>query len=273
MSATMVRLGAATLVAGMLAVGSETAEGVITTDGLVLHYHASNFDQGTGIWTNTGSAGAAANANPGGNGPPTFIASSPALNNQPAVQFNGVNDLSGSYDASLFAGGAATVFIVANIVENPDPSRGDEYELFWSSGRTDTFTAFGGSGQGYSGLFRDARVEGNPASGMPIGNAGSHLFETLSTTSVYQVILDGEVMATDLPDFLANGQYRIGGNAGGNDFFVGQIAEILVYNRVLSLGEIYAIRTELDNTYNLPLPEPASASLLVLGSLLMGRRR
>jgi len=59
--------------------------------------------------------------------------------------------------------------------------------------------------------------------------------------------------------------------APNREFFVGDIAEIRIYDTQLSLSEIEAVEAELLNTYQ--VPEPGSLALFGLGGLIVSRRR
>ncbi len=59
-----------------------------------------------------------------------------------------------------------------------------------------------------------------------------------------------------------------------HSFLDGEISEVLVYNRVLSTSELYAVGTYLGDKYGMTfVPEPISLTMLALGSLVLRRRK
>jgi len=93
-----------------------------------------------------------------------------------------------------------------------------------------------------------------------------HLAVTYSQIASYTIRLetyiDGKLVRTrDLPGNLANTvnstPVTIGATAqGAGEYFSGIIDEVVIYNRVLSLGEIMELAT---------VPEPTTASMVLLG--------
>lgn len=64
----------------------------------------------------------------------------------------------------------------------------------------------------------------------------------------------------------SDGTYRIGTQGGGMEFWQGDIAEILVYNKALSSGELQQDWSYLDQKYfGAAVPEPSSLILLAWG--------
>ena len=70
----------------------------------------------------------------------------------------------------------------------------------------------------------------------------------------------------------ANGvPFQIGYVNGFNNVFVGDMAEIIVYNRALTPTELSDVTYALEQTYG--IPEPASAAILAAGGLMLASQR
>ena len=157
----------------------------------------------------------------------------------PSYSYLTTSDLSSKFSGAT--GGSA--FIVFNSVSTVS----SQIEPFWASGRSDTFTSFGGSG--YSGCFLSNRIE-NKYSGMPINGSGpSRVAYTATTTSgagSYNVYLNGtsvaslDYSASNSNTWRAPTTCRVGAN-GVNGGINGYISEIILFKRVVTPAELATI--------------------------------
>ena len=67
--------------------------------------------------------------------------------------------------------------------------------------------------------------------------------------------------------------FQIGWSNGFNNYFVGDFAEILIYDRGLSASELDAVTYYLEATYGIPEPGSVAALVVTAGLLLIRRRR
>ena len=91
--------------------------------------------------------------------------------------------------------------------------------------------------------------------------------------------IKGQGNPTGITNLVDEG-YTLGGqNFGGGSltYLTGDIAELILYDRVLTAGELNTVGYYLEDKYGLDtayvVPEPATMALLGLGSLVMLRRR
>ncbi|MEM7392514.1 MAG: DUF2341 domain-containing protein, partial [Verrucomicrobiota bacterium] len=168
-----------------------------------------------------------------------------AINGRPAVQFDNTTggDVMGITDFSdQLLNTSATLFVVAEIANVHN------YNLFstrfndarWREG---TFTRMG--------TFRTTRIEA-PGGFMPSSNA--HIFEIESSAAHWEFFLDGQSVATAAPQFDAGAGFEniLGGRVeDGQQRLNGAIAEVLIYDRVLSRTERQRIGLHLQQKYGI----------------------
>ncbi|MEM7394702.1 MAG: DUF2341 domain-containing protein, partial [Verrucomicrobiota bacterium] len=172
---------------------------------------------------------------------PTF--STNGINGQPAVHF--VNDVLFQDDfVALFAGNEATLFVVAQI-DAPQ-----NYNLFTTRANNPQWRE-GVANNARMGTFRVNRI-GVGGNLMP--DFGSQLFAIESGTADWALWLNGRSTITQAPDFDAGGGFlnAIGGRTQDNGQRLnGDIAEILIYNRILTSDEHQRIGDYLESKYGL----------------------
>jgi type II secretory pathway pseudopilin PulG len=164
----------------------------------------------------------------------TITYSKTGLNGNPGCNFTGSWPYYVTPDLSSRWGGSTngTLFMVF-------APTNDANEVFWCSGRADTFMSFG-SGQCYPGWFRNQRIE-NPWQGMP-NTAGtiSRVAVTSGTgNGTYICYVNGTAKAAQNPDWKTPAVCRVGAN-GTNGYLNGYLGEIIMYNSVLSAAD-YAL--------------------------------
>lgn len=229
-----------------------------------------------------------------GDSEPDYVSSVSALGGRPALRFDGTDERfiiettgverilgSGTLEFTVFTVGLADIENNTSMVGIRDGSApliqldqqgGSEPNLGKSrfilrNGSATQANALGQDHTGSYGIY-SGDIERNPTSGD-------------STVSVY---FDGptpEGSATadfgGAPDF-GDGVQMIGGLTSGSTdwFWDGDIAEVLIYDRALSLGEKNQVGFYLEQKYSLQtayLPEPAGLIVLALTTCLLLRRR
>jgi hypothetical protein len=296
----MSRAPSAAAAAALLSVAllAAAASAALVTDGLVLHLDAAAANVVTGgtgpaglprvsQWNDSAALGGLTHAAQGTLlAQPEYWASVPALNNQPALRFYGDSGepLPGANDGVLdfmdingigaSFSTAATIFVVAR---PESPLQGNLGITVYDTGSGDSWWNFSGT-SGYSALFRTPRYEGT----IPIGGAalsGSHIFEIGSGANYDWFeggVLDGTSSAGT---FHTGANHRIGNafaNPGIGKAYEGFVAEILIYDRLLSyyerqdVGDYLAVKYGIATMY---LPEPGALALLAAALALAVRRR
>jgi autotransporter-associated beta strand protein len=180
---------------------------------------------------------------------PTYVAG--ALNGQPALRFAASNDDNGSElylgDLSAQFPSAGSMFAVATI--NND----GRYNLFGNSPSDDRWVANSWT-ESRPTTFRSKRAEPDtifPYSSWP--QSGSHVFAMESSSSIYRFVIDGTEIGTTGGDY-NNGSGRswtIGDRPGNGQQLNGDIAEMILYDRVLSTEEAAQVTTYLQDKYGM----------------------
>ena len=240
------------------------------------------------------------------------------VNGRSAIEFDGVNDLllSSQTNSLTTASGGVTVFLVATADQGTETG-----ERALQIGRS---TAAGGTVAGVD-LSRTSTSVTEGGAGFRFNN-GRALYDTGINDSDFHIIavqvghnetysqatmyVDGTLPANTFNgqggssstvfsgsqlELLLGGGRLSGGALAPNDYYNGQIAELMVYNGQLSVEDINIVADYLSATYALPfafdftgtamagyiggspIPEPASAAILPgmlpLLSLVLRRRR
>jgi endonuclease/exonuclease/phosphatase family metal-dependent hydrolase len=229
-----------------------------------------------------------------------------AINGHAAVEFDGVNDvlLSSQTNALPTTGGGVTVFMIATSDQGSDPAEraaqlgradgaaGRVIGMDLSS--TSTSTTDGGAGfrwnngrSAYNAGINDSdfhiivfQVDHNASyadAKMYIdGTQTANLFTGNSSNGTATTQLNGSTLEL----LLGTGRLS-GGGLAPNDYYDGQIAEMLIYNDQLSVEDINVVADALSFKYALPFafsfdqetgglaPEPGAAGILLVGAAAM----
>jgi hypothetical protein len=273
----------AVAVAGVLsAAGAASAATLTVTGGLKLWLKAdagvTTFGGEVVSWTDSSGNGNDAIGTPGS--APTYIASDPAIQNLPALNFNSINQRlnAGSNvdltQLTIFSVFRATDLGFGAIVDMVNPSPLSEnyalltghdtgqqiWHLQWNNGSFDNInTGFGNPNYLNTWTIRTDRHDG-------AGNAAMYQNGNLLVSS------SGDTNpATNANNQLWIGHYQV----GSTGYFGGQMAEILIYDTALSTQDRQAVEAYLNEKYITgPIPEPSTALLAAGGVVLLaGRRR
>jgi len=158
------------------------------------------------------------------------------INGNAVLRFDGTNDTMTLGDLSAHFATAATVFVVASACS--------QYNLYTTHSNGDADIYWNTSGTGYFGPFRTGRYEGWPA---VVPTTGNHLWVVKSVTGVggYEVIID------NISKGVQNATHAAGTAHGlsENKRLTGDIAEVILYDTVLSAGNIDIIEAYLNAIY------------------------
>jgi len=142
---------------------------------------------------------------------------------------------------------AASIFAVGTL--NSDL----QYSLFGNRSSNDERWVGGNYSEVTPGAFKGSRANfSSQYSLMP--HTGSHIFTYESSTTVYNFLLDGSLIGTTAGDYNSGSgvNWVIGSNACNNGAQLnGDIAELIVYNRVLSPTEANEVGAYLTTKYGL----------------------
>ena len=192
---------------------------------------------------------------------PMLIAS--ALNGKPVLRFAQRDDNNGSRlklgDLSAQFPSAATIFIVGTL--NNDL----QYSMFGNTSNDERWVG-GNYSEVTPGAFRSGRADFNSQySKMP--HSGSHIFAYDSSSSAYNFALDGTQIGTTSGNYSSGSgrSWQIGSNACNNGAQLnGDIAEVIIFNRVLSTEEASLVGTYLTDKFDLNTAY-ATAKILTFG--------
>jgi len=235
-------LGLATAAGFMLAATLNAAPPVTT--GLKLHLDASQLtglSDGATVNTWTDMSGLGNNATASG----TPIYKTGILNGQAVIRFNGSSSFTTANLSAQFPS-ATTGFIVTTI--NND----DVYTLVHANPGVDEWWRWDGAGnvgQSYPGFFRSSRL--NNYTIMP--NSGSHLFALTSSASAWEMSINGVSQGVAGAAYSSAGALIIGNNPNSRALN-GDIAEILIYDTVLSASDADLVGAYLSAKYGLSTP-------------------
>ena len=221
------------------------------TSGLTLHLDASQI---TGLsdgdtvntWTDVSGSVPANNATTS-RGTPIYKIG--ILNGQPVVRFDNNSALQ-TADLSAQFPSAATSFIVTTIDND------NAYTLVKANPGVDEWWRYDGNGNSYPGFFRGDRLESYCA--MP--NSGSQLFAISSSATAWEMSINGVSQGVVGANYNAGGALVIGnGSTGGG--LNGDIAEVILYNRILDSNELLAVGGYLTAKYDLTTTYPTGLTV------------
>ncbi len=259
------RFGMATQVATvvailMLAVGqAHAAFSSNTVAGLAVWFEADAgvLIDGSGFVTNwLDQSGNGRNATQTTTGlKPTCVAS--ALNGKPVIRFDGVNDKLVTANLSSAFPAAATLFVVATI------SNDTQYDIYYTGSASDSYWRHSGGGA-YMEPFHGPRIEGI----FTMPTSGTIMFTVKSSSGSWAMRTNG----ASAGGVVSSGSYSSGGihtiadgSSGGP--LQGDIAEVLIYSRILNSSEESAVGVYLAGKYglNTVYVQPGSATGGVVG--------
>ena len=240
-----------TLGAAMYFGASPASAAPPVTTGLTLHLDASQI---TGLsdgntvntWTDVSGSVPANNATTSAGTP---IYKTGILNGQPVVRFDNNSALQ-TADLSAQFPSAATSFIVTTIDND------NAYTLVKANPGVDEWWRYDGNGNSYPGFFRGDRLESYCA--MP--NSGSQLFAISSSATAWEMSINGVSQGVVGANYNAGGALVIGnGSTGGG--LNGDIAEVILYNRILDSSELLAVGGYLTAKYGLTTTYPTGLTV------------
>ena len=266
-----------TLSAGALAAGVAVLGGVnVQAQTLELQLKASNYDSGTGVWTD--SSGLGNNATFAGSPLPNPTLSLGATPNGLAA----VSLLGGTsaftLENSLAGGSGYTIFAYCEIASTTSNNSGNADSVNALTGSTLNANVGGALEYNINSGLQDATVE--------YGNDIVSGTATLSTSSfsLMDLAIDGSGSSLRLNgavDGTGSGMTfgvgddidTIGNNTSDIQGFYGEIAEIDIYSGALTDPEVVSVENNLINEYG-QVPEPNTWVLLAggLGTLVAVRR-
>ena len=142
---------------------------------------------------------------------------------------------------------AATIFAVTTL--NNDL----QYSVFGNRSNNDERWVGGNYSEVNPGAFRGGRADfSSTYSQMP--HTGSHIFAYECSPAAYNFLLNGSLIGTTSGDYNSGvgTNWVVGNNACGNGAQLnGDIAELLIYNRILSTAEANQVGAYLENKYGL----------------------
>jgi hypothetical protein len=200
---------------------------------------------GAAVATWTDSSGGAHNATQA-SAPSQPVFKTGIFNGKPVLRFPSTHLMSLG-DLSALIPTAATLFVVYASTEDAGfclySSHGD--------GGPAIYWRYGGAGPAYMGPFRSARISGYPAAGAPADGA-AHIITVRSGTD-YTVFTDGVGTPYGGAHTHSPGtDHNVSSDGAGPPDFIGDIAEVLVYDTALSTGNRTSVEGYLRTKYATP---------------------
>ncbi|MCF7734678.1 MAG: Ig-like domain repeat protein, partial [Akkermansiaceae bacterium] len=187
------------------------------------------------------------------NDQPRYIAS--GLNGKPVLRFGQDNDDDGDRlylgDLSADFPTAGSVFVVSTIDND------GRYNLFGNCGNDERWVADTWD-EARPGSFRQGRSESANFTRSDWPTTGSHVFALESSSSTFEVLIDGDSIGTDTPAYNSgSGQnWTIGNRATNGQQLRGDIAELILFNRILTPLEANKVGGYLVQKYGLTTTYP-----------------
>ena len=223
-------------------------QGITPVGGRVHRWSDQSGNGNDATWT----AGA-----PFGEQAPLYHSNTPSIAGQPSLRFDGENAL--EIDLDALAGSDYTVFVVNGRTSDNVPAN------FYLAGANPTQNASLILGYEQPGLLRLSHWFNDlDATVPPPGPSLTWSVDTfrLDQSAGREVRHNAALVASDTQtdplislDGMTLGHFRV---FQGQFFYVGNLAEVIVYNRALDPEEIAAIEAELVTRYNLPVVLPPS---------------
>jgi hypothetical protein len=199
---------------------------------------------------------------------PTYVASNAAYNGHATVSFDGTSDYM-DLDGTIVTVDSFTLFVVGNL----DTTGINQYFVSGQGGGgNDRLRVAGYSwGDGYM-----SRI-GNTGDGNLGGpqDLSMHVIAVTGTADGWldlnaKVHIGNNTAGALNPSDFALGCYNDQVGSGPRDFLGGDIAEVILYNHIMSDVDVEAMNASLHAKY---VPEPATIALLGLGAVLLRRRK
>ncbi len=188
---------------------------------------------------------------------PTFVAD--GINGQPVIRFDGDDDVlvaqgfEGLTDFDVFTVWQSPILPPTNafthivrhgseVTENFELTHGSPYDAHIHSG------GMSSSGDFYSAKFEPPAVNTPYLWNVTYESSLGDL--TARTDGVVTAVNDGDPRVPDVGEAVLG----LGGRPGPNRFFTGDIAEVIIYDRVLDDAERDALEAHLADKWGLPLP-------------------
>lgn len=246
----------------------------VPTSGLMLALNAENLlavtsdGQPVTIWPDASAY--RSNPTASGSGAPTLVSN--AIGGRPAVRFDGVNDflaLPGAYND--FTGGLTLFVVMRPTVLQPGAK---VFLLGNGAGAANIGVGRAGTTSGYEYFTNNASGSyGTLAttSGMVAGQASLLALRqqagSVNGLSYAEIFQNGTALAGKavyVPPVTTRGTNYIGKSYWADGFFQGDVAEVLLYNRVLTTTEENAVQSYIATRYGLtlgsmPPPPPLAA--------------
>ena len=172
---------------------------------------------------------------------PKFTAASSTLGGMPSLSFDDSNTGISLGNLSASFPTAASVFVVTYVNDTL-------YNVFDTDNKNN-YWRYDGDKYAYPGTFRVNRIDHYAE--MPA--SGACLFQVDSSASLWRTFTNGFNLGDRTGDYGAGDDYKIGFGTGAGAFR-GEIAEVLIYSRVLSSNEAVKVGAYLVDKYLLSAP-------------------
>jgi alpha-tubulin suppressor-like RCC1 family protein len=181
-----------------------------------------------------------------------------ALNGNPVVQFSGGSWF--SFPNFLSGASAGEVLVVVSV------SSTTSNEGLWRFGSSDYYELYPRNDGHLEGDFGNSSTnDANNAEGIPVQNITQfHVYEASCQTGLWESWIDGVPLYSSTTDSLGFSSAPLLGNNGWDYSFTGDIAEMIVYNHVLTPAQRKTVINYLDQKYALVAAPATPANLQAL---------
>ena len=207
---------------------------------------------------------------------PTYVASNPDFADRPTLSFSGLGDVISTVDDVFTMGvagtGDRTVFVV--FTKRSDSNRNITGFGTESTGQMfDTFIHSGDMSGHYHGGGFDT-IGGGPVYTAPQLAVMTHEYDSGVVSTFGRTTTGTASDSRNLTLNTGNSVIHVGaGVYGSYNSFNGDIAEVLIYGEALADADRLAVQEYLWTKYTTPVPEPASAGLLLVAGATLAARR